>query len=183
MAGFTLGDRIRQGDGIQQRYRKYDGTPHWRFDSAYLGADEHGIWVGGGPGDVFERPGRRFLADAHYATLIPDDLFVATFNKSSSAVHSEIYVDVMSLPQWQGTLVEAIDLDLDVVRRFSGEVRIDDEDEFAEHQRAFGYPPELTDSVRRTADRLLAALGAQDEPFGSVGFDWLERCVELLPTA
>lgn len=175
MGGFTLGNRI------QQRYRKYDGTPHWRFDSAYLGSDNHGIWVGGAPGDVFERPGRRFLADAHYVTLIPEAPFVATFNAKSSAVHSEIYVDMMSLPQWRGTLVEAIDLDLDVVRRFSGEVRIDDEDEFAEHQIAFGYPPELIDSVRRTADGLLEAIRNQHEPFGRVGFDWLARCQEMWP--
>lgn len=177
MAEFIVGDRI------QQRYRKYDSTPHWRFDSAYLGSDAHGIWVGGAPGDVFERPGRRFLADAHYVTLIPDDLFVATFNSSSRAVHSEIYVDVMSLPQWQGSLVEAIDLDLDVVRRFSGEVRIADEDEFAEHQIAFGYPPELIDLVRDTADRLLTAVRDGEEPFATVGFEWLAQCVEALPAA
>jgi hypothetical protein len=175
MAGFTPGDRI------QQRYRKYDGTPHWRFDSAYLGSDDHGIWVGGRPGDVFERPGRRFLADAHYVTLIPEGPFVATFNDNSSAVHSEIYVDVMSPPQWQGALVEAIDLDLDVVRRFSGEVRIEDEAEFAEHQVAFGYPHELIGTVRCTAGWLQEAIGAQDEPFGQVGFEWLAQCRALLP--
>jgi protein associated with RNAse G/E len=175
MAGFTPGERI------QQRYRKYDGTPHWRFDSAYLGSDEHGIWLGGVPGDVFERPGRRFLADAHYVTLIPEDRFVATFNADSRAVRSRIYIDVMSLPQWQGTLVEAIDLDLDVVRRFTGEVRIEDEDEFAEHQVAFGYPPDLVDSVRRTADQLFEAVRDEREPFGRAGFDWLVQCSELLP--
>lgn len=170
MNHFDLGDRI------QQHYRKYDGTPHWHFDTAYLGTDEHGIWLGGGPGDVFERPGRRFLADAHYVTLIPDNCFVATFNDPSEAVRSQIYIDVMSVPQWQGSLVEAIDLDLDVVRRYGGEVLIDDEDEFAEHQVRFGYPAELIETVRRTADLLFEQVRTEQEPFGSVGFKWLEFC-------
>lgn len=172
--------RFRPGDRIVQRYRKYDGTPHWRFDSVYLGSDRHGVWVGGAPGDVFQRPGRRFLADAHYVTLIPEGQFVATFNAESVAVRSRVYVDVMSVPQWQDAEVQAIDLDLDVIRRYTGEVLIDDEDEFAEHQVAYGYPPELIDSVRRTADDLLVAVQTEQEPFGRVGFDWLARCQELL---
>lgn len=172
---------FRPGDRIEQRYRKYNGAPHWRFDSAFLGTDEHGTWVGGAPGDVFERPGRRFLADAHYVTLIPDGPFVATFNADSRAVRSRIYVDVMSMPQWQGAQVQAMDLDLDVIQRYNGEVLIDDEDEFAEHQLVYGYPPELIDSVRRTADALLEAVRDEKEPFGRTGWDWLSRCQELLP--
>lgn len=35
-----------------------------------------------------------------------------------------------------------VDLDLDVVRRFDGSAEILDEDEFAEHQVRYGYPPE-----------------------------------------
>lgn len=167
------------GDEIRQRYRKFDGSPHWRFDSVYLGSDEFGRWVGGRPGDVFARPGRTFTADAHYVTLIPTAGWVATFNDPSSEVHSQIYVDVMSVPEWSGHEVRAVDLDLDVVRRFTGEVRIDDEDEFAAHLREFSYPPELIDRARRTADWLLDAIRDRQEPFGSVGMDWLSHARDL----
>ena len=71
--------------------------------------------------------------------------------------------------------MSAIDLDLDVVRRFTGEMFIDDEDEFADHQQLFGYPTDLVERVRTTADGLLEALRTGREPFATVGFTWLER--------
>ena len=50
------------------------------------------------------------------------------------------------MPVWDGGLVTAVDLDLDVIRRFDGTWYVDDEDEFAEHQVSYGYPPELVAS-------------------------------------
>ena len=41
------------------------------------------------------------------------------------------------------TVLRAVDLDLDVVRGTDGPLVVDDEDEFAEHQVALGYPPEV----------------------------------------
>jgi uncharacterized protein len=49
-----------------------------------------------------------------------------------------------------------VDLDLDVVRRFDGSAEILDEDEFAEHQARYGYPPEVTGHAERAASARLA---------------------------
>ncbi|WP_432559959.1 DUF402 domain-containing protein [Granulicoccus sp. GXG6511] len=166
---------LAPGDTVWQRYRKFDGRPHWQFETVFLGEDEFGRWVGGRPGGICERPGFRFTADAHWVTLLPDDWYVATFNERSSRLQSEIYVDLASPPEWNGHESRAIDLDLDVVRRVSGEVFIADEDEFAAHQVEMGYPSDLVERVRRTADELLTAVRARREPFGSVGRTWLER--------
>lgn len=141
----------------------------------HLGEDEFGRWVGGRPGSICQRPGLRFTADAHWVTLLPEDWYVATFNDPTSSLKSQIYIDLTSPPEWDGDEVRAIDLDLDVIRRFTGETFIDDEDEFAVHQRELGYPVGLVERVRRTADRLLDAVRAGNEPFGSVGASWLER--------
>lgn len=163
------------GDAVWQRYRKFDGRAHWQFETMHLGEDEFGRWVGGRPGSVCERPGWRFTADAHWVTLLPEDWFVATFNDSTSNLRSQIYIDLTSPPEWDGDEVRAIDLDLDVIRRFTGEVFIDDEDEFARHQLELGYPPDLIERVRRTADGLLDAVRSRREPFDTVGPAWLER--------
>ena len=45
--------------------------------------------------------------------------------------------------EWDGHMLRAVDLDLDVVRGFNGTVIVDDEDEFAEHQVAYGYPEDV----------------------------------------
>ena len=50
-----------------------------------------------------------------------------------------------------GDQVEMVDLDLDVVRGFDGSAQILDEDEFAEHQVRYGYPPEVTGHAERAA--------------------------------
>src|SRR3546814_19501482 len=57
----------------------------------------------------------------------------------------EVYVDIATQPVWDGTTIRAIDLDLDVVRGFSGRVWIDDEDEFDEPRLAFDYPAATVD--------------------------------------
>jgi len=163
------------GETVWQRYRKYDGRPHWQFETIFLGEDEFGRWVGGRPGGICRRPGFSFAADAHWVTLLPADWYVATFNEPSSSLLSEIYIDLASPPEWDGHESRAIDLDLDVVRRVSGETFIADEDEFAAHRVEMGYPDELVERVRRTADDLLAAVSSGREPFGSVGAAWLER--------
>lgn len=170
-------DPIAPGTPVVQQYRKFDGSPHWRFETTYLGSDEFGRWVGGRPGALCQRPGFQFVADAHWVTLIPEEeWFVATVNDVGGALRSQIYIDLMSVPQWQGTEVHAIDLDLDVIRRFTGEAYIDDEDEFADHQARFGYPRDLIDIVRRTADELLIKVQNHREPFGQVGLEWLAVC-------
>lgn len=174
------------GTPVRQEYTKYDGSPHWTFDTVLIGQDGHGCWLGGRPGDVFRRPGRRIEATAHYVTCIPqDDWYVATFNDEGADLTAQIYIDLCTPAQWlpagragEPVTLRSADLDLDVVRRFSGLCLIEDEDEFAEHQLGFGYPPELVQTVRRTADTLLADVVAGHEPYGRVGFDWLRRCRE-----
>jgi protein associated with RNAse G/E len=70
-----------------------------------------------------------------------------------------------------------VDLDLDVVKRRDGRVHIDDEDEFAEHQVAMGYPPHVAATARADCARVFLAMEAGDEPFGSVGQMWLQRWI------
>ena len=54
-----------------------------------------------------------------------------------------MYVDITTVPVWaRRRTVTAVDLDLDVVRGWTGRVWVDDEDEFADAPgRATAYPP------------------------------------------
>jgi len=52
---------------------------------------------------------------------------------------------------WDGTVVTSVDLDLDVIRTFSGETKLLDEDEFEEHQIELGYPEVLVVQAREVA--------------------------------
>ena len=83
------------------------------------------------------------------------------------------------MPQWSrdaGVLqVDAVDLDLDVVRRFTGVCSIEDVEEFEEHRLAYGYPEALVSSTRALADRLYQDVVAGVEPYGRVGAQWLQH--------
>ena len=64
-------------------------------------------------------------------------------------------------PPGPAPTLDAGDLDLDVVRELDGRVWVDDEDEFAEHQVSFGYPPEVIDAARASTDRLVGLIGSR----------------------
>lgn len=161
-------------------FTKYDGSPHWCGDLTLLGADRFGRWLGGAPGTIWRRPGRTVDAGAHWVSLVPyDGRYVATFNSPESSLSAQVYVDLTDVPVWSRgepgdrLRVDAVDLDLDVVRRFCGACAIDDVDEFETHRVALGYPAGLVASTMQEAERLLREVSRGGEPYGQVGTDWL----------
>jgi hypothetical protein len=178
----------RPGDLVTVRYTKWDRSPHWTYPATYLGDDEFGRWVGGGPGTVLERPGASLAATIHFAVLFPiDGRWTPCFNEPDPTVtNTAIYTDVTNHPEWrldgEGWTVTMVDLDLDVVKRRDGSVHIDDEDEFAEHQVAMQYPSHVIARARVDCAGVYTAMERGDEPYGSVGRSWLERFIDGRPT-
>jgi hypothetical protein len=92
-------------------------------------------------------------------------------------------------------VLRTVDLDLDVIRMAPeepvdsasapqnqradwGEVFIDDEDEFLEHQATYGYPPDVIAAARASADELKAAVEAGAAPYdGKTHLRWLETLI------
>ncbi|HWC23122.1 MAG TPA: DUF402 domain-containing protein [Flexivirga sp.] len=177
------------GTAVHVDYRKWDGTPHWQSMGTLLGVDEHGCWVGFPEGTHFERPGAAFDIECDSVSLFPGGGYTPAFNESTGrAEQVVVYVDTTTPPVWSrtddgGWRVTMIDLDLDVVRRANGFAYVDDEDEFAEHQRQFGYP---ADVIRRAEDDTRAVFGALRDgrpPFDDTGWRWMRRLAETLSRA
>jgi uncharacterized protein len=155
-------------------FRKYDGSLHWNFLTRRLGEDEHGVWLGAPAGTELRRGEALIeLAEMDHVVLLPRDAWwAAAFNAPPK--RTEIYCDISTVPAWTSAEeVNMIDLDLDVLRRRTGLVELVDEDEFAEHQVHFGYPPEVIDEAQAAADWLVAAVTARQEPFGATYQAWL----------
>lgn len=173
------------GEPVRVRATKWLGQPHWEFDGIRLGADAHGDWVGFPAGTRFARPGNAFVATWDSVSLFPRAGWAAAFN----AGHPRglgIYVDLATVPEWRadasGATVSYVDLDLDVVERAGAPAFIDDEDEFAEHAEAFGYPADLVARVRADADAVLRAVQRREPPFdGPTAAGWLARLAERSP--
>nr|WP_255524080.1 DUF402 domain-containing protein [Terrabacter sp. MAHUQ-38] len=124
-----------------------------------------------------------FVEEDGWVSLVPHvGAYAVGFYSHARQV--SVYVDMTTEPVWQRRdasdggpewEVTMVDLDLDVVLTREGDLFVDDEDEFAEHRVQFGYPPEVVALAERWRDLVLAAVAAGDEPFGSVGHEWLRR--------
>ena len=168
------------GDRVRVVFRKWGDRPHWEYDALFLGDDEHGTWVGAPAGTRLARPGADFVALGHFVSLVPaDQPFVATFYDPAWAAAEtgvDVYVDITTVPRWEGRVVSMVDLDLDVVRGRTGRVWVDDEDEFADHRVRFGYPADVVRLAASSCDAVHAAVTAGLPPYdGAVGAAWLSR--------
>lgn len=154
------------GQPVRVEFTKWDGSPHWAYDGIYLGADDHGDWIGHRAGTLMARPGLRFVDTTTWLTLVPaaERPWLVTYNEP--AHHLRIYIDLTTPTQWDGTTLRTIDMDLDVVVPRDGrEPFIDDEDEFAEHRELFGYPQDVVAVTETAASDLLAAVIDGKPPF------------------
>jgi hypothetical protein len=170
------------GTRVRCEMTKWGGRPHWEYDAVVLGEDDHGTWLGFPSGTTYTRPGHTFVGERDHVGLVPTGgaWHLAAFHAvegrpwevlGGSGV--EVYVDMTTPPEWDGTTLRAVDLDLDVVRGFNGLVVVDDEDEFAEHQVAFGYPAEVVAAARASCEAVLAAVRAGHAPYDGSKHDWL----------
>ena len=129
---------------MRARYTKWGGKRHHGADLVYLGADEHGDWLGDPVGNQWSGGPKSFVSVTDNVLLVPRGRgMTAMFYSAHPEQAFELYVDITTPPAWDGDRVTAVDLDLDVIRRFDGSWYVDDEDEFAEHQVSYAYPPEL----------------------------------------
>jgi protein associated with RNAse G/E len=158
-------------------YRKFDGSLHWHLSMRYLGEDEHGHWTGMPAGGTMRRGAEEpvTLAYAHVGLFPREAWWTAWFNGAPR--HTEVYCDITTVPRWLSpTEVTMIDLDLDVTReRSTGEIRLLDEDEFAEHQVKYGYPADVIETATRAATWLRESLTAGAEPFATAYQRWLAK--------
>ncbi len=167
------------GGPVSVRMTKWGERPHWAFTGRYLGADDHGDWLGFPAGTEFRRPGARFVAPVDQVSLVPRDgaRFIATFHAPGARML--VYVDLTLPGSWEdtgaGLVLRAVDMDLDVVRLPDGSTYVDDEAEFEAHRVEFGYPDDVVATVRAECDALLAAVTALAPPFHGVAHTWLAQ--------
>lgn len=179
------------------QWRKWDGSPHWRGEGVYLGADEWGDWIGQPVGWTSDRPGKSFVAESPNVTLVPrvnpaQKVLLLPEGSTDYAltVHRghpramRVYIDLAWDVRWsdeEPLLATAIDMDLDVVRHLDERgTRIVDQDEWEEHAAEFGYPADVMAHLEARAAEFETQVRAQQPPFDDATADaWLDRLVAL----
>ncbi|QSF59710.1 DUF402 domain-containing protein [Nocardioides sp. zg-1228] len=174
---------------------KWGDRPHWQLVGTYLGADEHGEWLGFPAGTHNHRPGHEFHAAVDSVTLVqPEGWHLATFQ--APGIWCDLYIDVTTPPAWDRDVLRAVDLDLDVIRlpdplppvdsapwdvapAGPGEVFVDDEDEFAEHQVRYGYPADVVARAQASCDALVVDVRTGRAPYDGAHRRWLAELSRL----
>lgn len=175
--------RPAPGAEMIMQWRKWDGSPHWRHECVYLGADEWGDWIGQPTGWHSARPGAAFDADAANITLIPaSGDHALTVNRDHPRA-LRVYIDLGWDIRWNDAdpLVTGIDMDLDVVRRTDAHgTYVDDRDEWAEHSVRYGYPADVMAHLEALTLDLESRVRTQVAPFDDATADrWLDRLESL----
>ena len=186
---------MEPGTPIRCEMTKWGDRQHWQFEGIYLGADEHGEWLGFPQDTHNHRPDYEFHSEVDAVTCVPaDGWYAATFH--APGIWCDLYIDITTPGQWDGTVLRAVDLDLDVIRmadplpakvyeaakeagRVAGETFVDDEDEFAEHQVAYGYPAEVVAAAQAECDRLVVAVRTGAAPYDGSHRRWLDELSRL----
>lgn len=169
------------GDPVVVQFYKHPRTLHWRLEQRWLGEDDHGIWTVGLAGDVIQKGSEpaRVRGSTSLVLTPPGAWWVASWVPEHPT--SPLFVDVTTPVEWHEDRIEMIDLDLDVVADRDGSVYVEDEDEFAVHQKTLGYPPEWVRAARATTDQVYEAVLAGREPFGGIWGAWLEKARSIWP--
>lgn len=155
---------------IRSESTKYDGSVHYEFDT-YLIDHVDGrlrLWIPEGtPNDGYRGPAV-FEADA-LAIFFPGDadrgfnafLHALPYPGGEMVIASDMLMDA----HLDGDTLRWIDLDLDVEVYEDGRVTLVDEDEFAEHQLRYRYPPEVIAAAEASAQTALQLARTGDAPF------------------
>ena len=169
---------LSPGDGVRLAMTKWSDRPHWTMSGRYLGTDAQGDWVTFPAGTAMTRPGRAITSPNDQVALVPaaghalGPAWLATFHAPGGEVWT--YVDMTSVPVWDGATIRAVDLDLDVVEALDHTVYVDDEDEFAAHRVEFAYPADLVTLALGTRDAVHEAVRRRRPPFDGSAATWFD---------
>jgi protein associated with RNAse G/E len=147
---------------------KYDGSPHWEFDSFFVleqqpllittnfAGQELGNWKGAWTTPWDTR--NHFWVDRWFNVMRCD--------RPRGGGLDHWYCNVTTPAQYDGETVRYVDLDLDVSVGPNGEIELLDEDEFLDNSARMGYAPDVIENARRAVDELIELAQQGRFPFG-----------------
>ncbi len=159
---------------IEVRMFKWPRRPTGMTKARLLGEDDFGRWLGLAQGDPWWHPdgieGGVFVESL--VKLVPHDTFWAVCFQPSDPV---VDVDIVLPVQWNGDVLEEVDLELDILRYADGRVIVRDQEKFEQVRAMYAMPAEIATQAVTTCEQLRDLVERGAEPFGQVGRTWLAR--------
>jgi protein associated with RNAse G/E len=153
---------------------KFDGSLHYRYLTTVV-REERDLLVlympPGVPLDSYRGP---MVTKQHTLQFYWADRFYNLHvNWDAEWQPRSHYVNIATPATWHDGALRFVDLDLDIIwRAATGEVILDDEDEFTLHQQRFGYSAELIDQAWRSSEDVRAMIARRAHPFDGSLHSW-----------
>jgi uncharacterized protein len=157
---------------IVQAY-KHDGLLHRQWSPAYLVKECDDYWALGSKASlVTENDGRRWMTKEHAIFILFKHEWknIICMMKNGGIVY---YVNVASPTIFDGGFLRYIDYDLDVKLFPDGGIKGLDELEFERHVLTYGYPPELTEAIKKSYHQIQKNMVAKTFPYNNVDVETL----------
>lgn len=161
------------GESILLRYLKWPTDLHYAMSATVVTDDSDGTWLTAPAGTPIDHGPKGVLpARAKSVVFVPRSRpwtarwYDAADRGRGGRVDSySCYIDITSPPSRSRTAIEVVDLDLDVVLTWEGEIRVLDEDEFVENASKRGYPTHLVAEARSALREAESLLRTTSTPF------------------
>jgi len=154
------------GSRILLRATKYDGTAHW-IQPFQVVSDDGTLLVTQyrARTPIYTSRGE-FRSPYDSRVYFWRDRWYNVFRLSRPGCQLALwYCNITTPPTFDGCQLGYVDLDLDVAVRPNGCIDLLDEDEFADHQRKYGYPSDVIDHAEAAAREVTALARARGFPF------------------
>lgn len=151
---------------IKVQAYKHDGLLHREWSPAYLAEETDEYWALCSRSSlVTEGDGRRWMTKEHAVFLLykHEWMNIIAMMKESGGVC--YYVNIASPTILDQGYLRYIDYDLDVKLFPDGAMKELDEQEFERHVLTYGYPPELTDAIKKACLEVKVLMGKKAFPF------------------
>jgi protein associated with RNAse G/E len=146
---------------------KYDGSPHWEFDSWFVHEEGPLLVTYNFAGQELQTPDGPWTTPYDTRNLFWADRWYNVMRMElpqGGGLHGW-YCNITTPAMYDGESVRYADLDLDLFVPAEGEPEVLDEDEFLENGARMGYPPDVVEQARLALDRLLVLAGGGQFPF------------------
>lgn len=159
---------------VPVRSTKYDGSIHYQYGTTLVREEPNLLLLYLAPGTPIVSYRGAMIATHHNLQLYwSDRLYNLHVSWHADWRPRNHYINVATPATWAAGQLQFIDLDLDVIwRSQTGEVLLDDEDEFELHQVRFGYPAALIAECRRASAEVIDLIARRVYPFDGSLYAW-----------
>lgn len=145
---------------------KYGGKLHYEWTSTIIEQNANYVTAYSTPGRklIHHTKDKEYHYDNYSFEFFPKNEWYTVCIDIEKSGSIQYYCNICMPPVMEDGEVNFVDLDIDIVNR-AGNWEVVDEDEFAQNQKLFNYPPAIIEQALQAKETLLEKIHNKEFPF------------------